>query len=82
VLRVSGSANTPPLSLDIDLNQSDAEIVASVPGVSALGNYKSDEGKPMKEPNTTLLLKRQRDFDVDAAFAEWRVEEEKLVIHV
>jgi len=36
----------------------------------------------MKEPNTTLLLKRQRDFDVDAAFAEWRVEEEKLVIHV
>jgi len=68
--------------LDIDLNLSDAEIVASVPGVSALGNYRSDEGKTMKEPNTTLLLKRQRDFDVDAAFAEWRVEEEKLVIHV
>jgi len=82
VLRVPGSAKTPPLALDIDLTKSDAEIVASTSGASVVGSYRSDEGETMKEPNTTLFLKRQRDFDVDAASAEWRVEEEKLIIHI
>jgi len=32
------------------------------------------------EPNRTLLLKRQRDFDVDQAEAEWRVADNVLML--
>ncbi|KAF5353342.1 hypothetical protein D9756_008088 [Leucocoprinus leucothites] len=82
VLRVPGSANSPPLELDVDLNKSDAEIVANNPGISAAGFHGTTDGKHLDEPNTTLLLKRQRDFDVEAASAEWRVAEGKLVINI
>ncbi|KAJ3566724.1 hypothetical protein NP233_g6825 [Leucocoprinus birnbaumii] len=82
LLTIPGSAFSSPLELDINLNKSDAEIVASMPGVSAAGVHGASDNEQMKEPNTTLLLKRQRDFDVDAASAEWRVAEGSLVIHV
>ena len=72
-----------PLELDLDLSKSDAEIVASAPGpVTAVGIHGMDMDDQMKEPSSTLLLKRQRDFDVDAASAEWKVAEGRLIIRV
>jgi hypothetical protein len=82
MLHVQGSATSSPLELDIDLDKSDVEIVANVRGASVTGLHGISEDDKMKEPNRTLLLKRQRDFDVDMASAEWRVEEGRLVIHV
>ncbi|KXN83983.1 PIH1 domain-containing protein 1 [Leucoagaricus sp. SymC.cos] len=82
ILRVPGSAKSPPLELDIDLSRSDAEIVATAPGASAAVLHGTDDDDKMKEPSRTLLLKRQRDFDVDQASAEWRIAEGELVIHV
>jgi len=32
------------------------------------------------QPNSILMLKRQREFDVDAAQAEWRVADGVLVV--
>jgi hypothetical protein len=72
-----------PLELDLDLSKSDAEIVASARGpVTTVGIHGMDAEEQKKEPSSTLLLKRQRDFNVDAAFAEWMVAEEKLIIYV
>lgn len=81
ILYVPGSTKTPPLDLDLNLSKSDAEIVASTPGlVTAAGIHGTSEDDKMKEPDSTLLLKRQQDFNVDAAHAEWRVIQGKLVI--
>lgn len=54
--------------LDIDLSVSDAQIVSTFGGTSG-------EGSP-------LMLKRQREFDVDDATAEWRVQERALILYV
>lgn len=82
-MHVPASAKTPSLDLDLDLSKSDAEIVASAPGpVTAAGIHGTNEEDKMKEPNSTLLLKRQRDFDVDGAYAEWRIAEGKLLVCV
>jgi len=54
--------------LDIDLTMSDAQIVSMFGGTSS-------EGSP-------LMLKRQREFDVDSATAEWRVQERTLILCV
>jgi hypothetical protein len=47
---------------------SDAQIAATFGGTSSEGS--------------ALMLKRQRDFDVDGATAEWNLQEEKLTIFV
>lgn len=54
--------------LDVDLTLPDAQIVAMFGGSS--------------NKDSTLMLKRQRDFNVDTAEAEWRVQEGILVISV
>ena len=52
--------------LDIDLALPDAQIVAMFGGSS--------------NEDSALMLKRQRDFDVDTAEAEWRVQEGIIII--
>lgn len=62
--------HVPPVyALDLDLDTPDAQIRDS-PWLS----------KPAADQ--VLTLKRQRDFDVDHARAEWRVGEGRLVVHV
>ncbi len=50
--------------------------------MTAAGIHGTSEEDKMKEPNSILLLKRQQDFNVDAAYAEWLVTEGKLVVCV
>ncbi|PFH49998.1 hypothetical protein AMATHDRAFT_96732, partial [Amanita thiersii Skay4041] len=64
--------------LDINLDLSDAEIVARA-SLSAAAQQQPDSSKVS---GTTLTLKRQRDFDVDGARAEWRVADPVLVVFV
>jgi hypothetical protein len=73
---------TPALDLDVDLNKSDAEIVANAPENTAVGAIYGTSESNLKEPDNTLLLKRQRAFEVDTASAECRVAEGLLVISV
>ncbi|GJE95821.1 pre-RNA processing PIH1/Nop17-domain-containing protein [Phanerochaete sordida] len=54
--------------LDVDLAMPDAQIMATFGGTSS-------EGSP-------LMLKRQRELDVDGATAEWRVQERTLILYV
>lgn len=54
--------------LDINLNLSDAEIVATLGATE------------YSETEKALKLKRLRSFDVDGASAEWRVAEKMLVL--
>ncbi|KAF8627597.1 hypothetical protein AX17_006169 [Amanita inopinata Kibby_2008] len=88
-------------ALDINLDLSDAEIVAnasaqkavagkegvaSASAIDMLGGGSSTDADRAQtqtaniEPNNTLMLKRQRDFDVDGATAEWRVADRVLVV--
>jgi hypothetical protein len=61
--------NIPSLyHLDIDLSIPDAQIMAIFGGTSSDGS--------------ALMLKRQRDFDVGGATAEWRVQEGQVLIFV
>ncbi|KAJ6596766.1 PIH1 family [Mycena sp. CBHHK59/15] len=53
--------------LDINLDMSDAEIVATSAGVADSGH-------------AALMLKRERALDVDGALAEWRVADGALVL--
>ncbi|KAJ7584911.1 pre-RNA processing PIH1/Nop17-domain-containing protein [Mycena floridula] len=55
-------------TMDINLNLSDAEIVAT----SGTTEY--------SETEKSLLLKRQRRFDVEGAVSEWRAADGKLVL--
>lgn len=55
-----------PYSLDVDLSMSDAQLMAIFGGTSS--------------ENSVLMLKRQRDFDVVEAKADWHVSEGKLVL--
>lgn len=57
-----------PYTLDVDLSMSDAQLMATFGGSSGEGSV--------------LMLKRQRDFDVDGAKAEWHVQEGRLVLYV
>ena len=54
--------------LDLDLSMSDAQLMATFGGTSS--------------EDSALMLKRQRDFDVDGATAEWRVQEGVVLIFV
>lgn len=56
--------------LEMDLNLPDAQIAA------VIGSTTADPDEIKK----TLMLKRQRDFDVDGAEAEWRVSEKILLL--
>lgn len=56
-------------ALDLDLNAPDAAIRDAL----ALSPHSTEQA---------LMLKRQRDLDVDNARAEWRVAEGRLLIHV
>lgn len=98
VRRLILSVPTCP-TLDINLNHSDAEIVAnastdraragmtdsaSVLATDLHGNFGSAEGNLTAiqdvKLNNSLALKRQREFDIDAAQAEWRVADGVLVV--
>ncbi|KZT68106.1 hypothetical protein DAEQUDRAFT_745894 [Daedalea quercina L-15889] len=60
----------PPLyALDLNLDLPDAQIRDGL----QLSRSSADQ---------VLMLKRQRDLDVDSARAEWRVAEGRLVVHV
>ena len=71
-------------TLDIDLALSDAEIAARVGGVYAqLPKPLSDEerhSRKQEETTRVLQLKRQRDFDVDGAEAEWKIGSDTVTI--
>ena len=72
-------------TLDIDLTPSDAEIVSRISSsinAAALQKSLSDsqEARRDQETSRTLQLKRERDFDVDGAEAEWVVASEAIVI--
>ena len=60
--------------LDLDLGISDAEITSRI--------HNSEIKDKTEETTRTLLLKRQRDFDVDNTKAEWRVAEGVLTVSV
>jgi len=63
-------------TLDINLQLSDAEIVATS-GTSA---HTPSAQQGQEEPNKTLTLKRQREFNVDGAKAQWRVADGVLTV--
>jgi hypothetical protein len=72
-------------TLDIDLSLSDAEIVSRISSsINAAAPQKpltdSQETRKDQETSRTLQLKRQCDFDVDAAEAEWKTGTEVVVI--
>ncbi|PPQ90274.1 hypothetical protein CVT25_013099 [Psilocybe cyanescens] len=81
--------------LDIDVGLSDAEIVARVAAAYASssssslsssqkskGQAQNDDDKKEEETMRTLKLKRQRDFEVDSADAEWKVGTGTVTIFV
>ena len=71
-------------TLDIDLAPSDAEIVSRISTIYIAAQTLSDSQQTRKDQETsrTLQLKRQRDFDVDGAEAEWRVGSEVVIIYL
>ncbi|PPR02838.1 hypothetical protein CVT24_002235 [Panaeolus cyanescens] len=65
-------------TLNVDLALSDAEITARIATTykSALSKDPTSatlQDQKSEETSSTLQLKRQRDFDVDAADAEWKI---------
>ncbi|KAI0341242.1 hypothetical protein BDW22DRAFT_1346504 [Trametopsis cervina] len=59
---------SPRYALDVDLSVSDAQLMATFGGTST--------------EDSALMLKRQRDFDVEGAQAEWNVQEGTLVVYM
>jgi hypothetical protein len=66
-------------ALDVSLDLSDAEIVATSSSKTSVSLH-GTSGEEAHEPDNILTLKRQRDLDVDGATAEWRVAEGILVL--
>ncbi len=66
--------------LIIDLSISDAEIAvragASYSSIPSASDAEIDKWKTRQQEETTaaLKLKRERDFDVDGAEAEWKID--------
>jgi hypothetical protein len=54
----------------------------STPKGNAADEEAQRENRKEADTTRTLHLKRQRDFVVDGAEAEWEVGEEKVVIYV
>ncbi|KAF8797745.1 hypothetical protein BYT27DRAFT_7204157 [Phlegmacium glaucopus] len=78
-------------TLDIDLTPSDAEIVSRISSSINAAAQTLPPRKPLsdsqetrrdQETSHTLQLKRQRDFDVDGAEAQWKVGSEVVVIYL
>jgi hypothetical protein len=71
-------------TLDIELAPSDAEIVSRISATITAAQTLSDSQRTRKDQETsrTLQLKRQRDFDVDGAEAEWKVGSEVVIIYL
>lgn len=71
-------------TLDIELAPSDAEIVSRISATNTAAQTLSDSQRTRKDQETsrTLQLKRQRDFDVDGAEAEWKVGSEVVIIYL
>ncbi|KAF9477467.1 hypothetical protein BDN70DRAFT_881171 [Pholiota conissans] len=76
-------------ALDLDLSLSDAEIVVRVGSMygSDHGNVKAKEKEERDRRRQVaveraLQLKRQRDFDVEGAEAEWRLGSGEVVVFV
>ncbi|KAF8901052.1 pre-RNA processing PIH1/Nop17-domain-containing protein [Gymnopilus junonius] len=79
-------------TLDINLALSDAEIAARVgalyasfsPSSTAKPKSLEEEKDKRKQEETTRLLqlKRQRDFDVDGAEAEWKVGSDTVTVYL
>jgi len=61
--------------LIIDLSISDAEIAVRTGASYSASDAEIDEWKTRQQEVTTavLKLKRERDFDVDGAEAEWKI---------
>ncbi|KAI0688502.1 pre-RNA processing PIH1/Nop17-domain-containing protein [Cytidiella melzeri] len=59
----------PHYTLDIDLSLSDAQIAATFGGTSS-------------SEDSVLMLKRQREFDVEGAKAEWSIQQGRLTVFV
>ncbi|KAF9460470.1 hypothetical protein BDZ94DRAFT_924939 [Collybia nuda] len=66
-------------TLDVNLVLSDAEIVATSSSKTSVSLHGTPD-KEVQEPSRILMLKRQRDLDVDGATAEWHVAEGNLVL--
>ena len=78
--------------MDVNLNLSDAEIIVNASndlarsGTSVFVTDIHENAVSSEMPaadilsNNILMLKRQREFDVDAAQAEWRVADGVLVV--
>ena len=54
--------------LDVDLTLPDAQLISQFGGTSG--------------EDSVLMLKRQREFDVEGAKAEWDVRERRLTVYV
>lgn len=65
-------------SLDVNLDASDAELIALSSASRNGNNLVSTEGDDVP---SALTLKRARDLDIGGAKAEWRVAEGVIVIY-
>ena len=59
--------------LDLDLSCSDAEITSKVGNRWSDATGEERDTKRQEETKQALLFKRQRDFDVPGAKAEWKI---------
>ncbi|KAF8171301.1 pre-RNA processing PIH1/Nop17-domain-containing protein [Pholiota molesta] len=69
-------------SVNIDLDLSDAEISSQIQLLSKSTSDESVEKRRDEETMRVLRLKRERDFDVEAAEAEWKIGTGVVVIHL
>lgn len=65
--------------LDINLDLSDAEIISLTSSATSVSLH-GVPGEAGVEPNNVLTLKRQRDLDVGAASAKWKISENVLIV--
>ncbi len=77
----SKNANVPvpPWTLDVDLTLPDAQLVA-LHGVGGAADADSDGNEG--GGGGALMLKRQREFDVEGARAEWDVKAGRMSVWV
>ncbi|KAF8169812.1 pre-RNA processing PIH1/Nop17-domain-containing protein [Pholiota molesta] len=69
-------------SINIDLDRSDAEISSQIQSLSKSTPDESVGNRRDEETMRILRLKRERDFDVEAAEAEWKVGTGVVVIQL
>jgi hypothetical protein len=69
-------------SVNINLDRSDAEISSQIQLLSKSTSDGSVGNRRDEETMRVLRLKRERDFDVEAAEAEWKIGSGVVVIHL